>query len=88
MARGGATLVSYHELTVTTSGKESHIGGRGCLHLRVEEASGCLDDTDDVVVNLNLVEIVGGGDDDAGQLQLDILRQHVEDEGVRDRKRV
>ena len=85
MARGGATLVSYHELTVTTSGKgESHIGGRGCLHLRVEEAGGCLDDTDDVVVNLNLVEIVGGGDDDAGQLQLDILRQHVEDEGVRD----
>ena len=53
-------------------------------HLRVEEAGGSLDDGDDVVVDLDLVEVIGGGDDDAGQLEADILGQHVEDEGVGD----
>ncbi len=49
-------------------------GGETGSHLRVQETGGRLDDSDDTVVHLDLVDVVGGGDDDTGELEPDILR--------------
>jgi hypothetical protein len=58
----------------------------GSSHLGIEEANGSLDNVDKVIVDFDLVDVVGRAGDDTNQLQPDFLGLHVEDEGVRKRR--
>lgn len=51
-------------------------------HLRVKDAGRRLDDADGLVVDADLVDLVGSVADNTDELQAHVLGLHVEDEGV------
>lgn len=56
---------------------------RRCLHLRIKDAGRCLNDANGMIIDTDLEDLVGRVAHNSHELQADILRLHVEDEGVR-----